>query len=241
MGSRHALRINCDDMGMHPTINEAIVDLLVRQPMATASLMAVGPAFDHALSLLRSHQIHKIGIHLCLNAEYPNLPFRPVLPPESIPSLVDKNGYLRPESPSFSAQWRLDEVSKELRAQIFKIQDSGLEITHLDGHLFFYEPNEAGSAFLPVVQKLSDELQVPYRLRPNQPTHFIWETHETHEERETYYRSLLETQEEGEIILHPAKDEDALKAFTGAGHRRVLDYRIFMQEEFCLLEGEPLT
>ena len=72
-------------------------------------------------------------MHLTLIGE------KPLLPLEQIPSLVDENGYLAEKYPQFMARFfkgavSLKEVRAELAAQIQKVIDSGLRVTHIDSH-----------------------------------------------------------------------------------------------------------
>jgi len=88
------LLVNCDDLGMHTSINMAVLDA-VRHGIATStSVMVPGPAAPHAFRLLhRSPQI-PFGIHLTLTRDRPSHAWRPVSPPEDVPSIVDDAGLL---------------------------------------------------------------------------------------------------------------------------------------------------
>lgn len=53
-----------------------------------------------------------------------------------MPSLVDKDGYFRPSSQEFlKSNFKLEEVEKELAAQIERALGSGLKIDYLDYHM----------------------------------------------------------------------------------------------------------
>jgi predicted glycoside hydrolase/deacetylase ChbG (UPF0249 family) len=58
------------------------------------------------------------GIHLTLTGEWKTYPFRPVLPPHKVPTLVDKNGHLFPKRSQIRDHAATDEVRLELKAQI---------------------------------------------------------------------------------------------------------------------------
>ncbi len=216
-------KINCDDFGMHPTINRATTRLLEGGVVRSCSLMAVGQFFEDAVARFRAIGGKSLGLHLALQGEYSRLPVRPALPAEEVPSLVDERGFLRSEGPPPN----LSEALKELRAQVEKINQTGLTISHLDGHMFFYDPGEWGESLGDGVKALAEELRVPLRLRKN--TTFIWEGHDDEAARHGYYESLLDSPSSGdtEILLHPADSAEEMAKFSGAGNRRLADFSFF--------------
>ena len=95
--------------------------------------MPSAAAFDDAVTKAAAHPSLGVGVHLTLIGE------KPLLPPEQIPSLVDENGQLAEKYPQFMARFfkgavSLKEVRAELAAQIQKVVDRGLRITHIDSH-----------------------------------------------------------------------------------------------------------
>jgi predicted glycoside hydrolase/deacetylase ChbG (UPF0249 family) len=86
--SQRRLLINCDDFGYHPTINEAIVEILSNGIIRSASIMPAAPHFDDALRRLAAAGIDRVGVHLAIAGEYERLPIRPVTDPRSVPSLT---------------------------------------------------------------------------------------------------------------------------------------------------------
>ncbi len=121
------LIINADDFGLTPGINRGILRAFTRGALTSATIMANGTAWREAVESARSHPGLGVGVHLNLTS------LRPVLPPEQVPSLVDKKGKFRRQF------WRLGFVSKaqvrlEWRAQIRRLVDAGLKPTHLDSH-----------------------------------------------------------------------------------------------------------
>ncbi len=212
---------------MHPTINRATLELMKKGIVKSCSLMAVGKFFDQAVSGYRGLGGKRIGVHLALQGEYSTLKVRPVLPAEEIPSLVDKEGYLRPAGPSPD----IEEATRELRAQIEKVRIAGLKISHVDGHMFFYDQKQWGESLLDTVKTFANELKVPFRLQHN--ALFIWEGYDTAQTRFDFYDSLIESGEAGqiEILLHPAENADEMAAFSGAGARRLADFHFFSQPD----------
>lgn len=128
------LIINADDFGIHPAVNEAVRKAATEGILTSTSLMAGGDAFDEAVEMARSMLSLGIGIHLTLVGG-----IKPVLPPSEVPSLTWDNGvfchdYGKLIVRDLEGKISLSEVYAEWDAQIQKIMNTGLPITHMDGH-----------------------------------------------------------------------------------------------------------
>ena len=135
------LIVNADDLGLTRGVNRAIVQAFQHGLVTSATLMAHPPAFSEAVSLLKSlpgYQSRElsIGCHIVL------VDGAPLSPPESIPSLLDP----AESSPRFYKKlWKFAlaavrgklssrEVELEASAQIEKLRQSGVIISHVDCH-----------------------------------------------------------------------------------------------------------
>ena len=137
MGTKKII-LNLDDVGMLNCINGAAMDLLRETPIASVSVMVTGPWAPGFLKSVRSlKRPVDIGVHLCLTSEWPTVRMRPVLG-DSVPSLQDNDGYLESDVDGRCGKWDLDEVAREIRAQIALLEEWGVEPTHLDAHMVFY-------------------------------------------------------------------------------------------------------
>lgn len=128
------LIINADDFGIHPAVNEAVRKAATEGILTSTSLMAGGDAFDEAVEMARSMPSLGIGIHLTLVGG-----IKPVLPPSEVPSLTWDNGvfchdYGKLIVRDLEGKISLSEVYAEWDAQIQKIMNTGLPVTHVDGH-----------------------------------------------------------------------------------------------------------
>lgn len=128
------LIINADDFGIHPAVNEAVRKAATEGILTSTSLMAGGDAFDEAVEMARSMPSLGIGIHLTLVGG-----IKPVLPPSEVPSLIWDNGvfchdYGKLIVRDLEGKISLSEVYAEWDAQIQKIMNTGLPVTHMDGH-----------------------------------------------------------------------------------------------------------
>lgn len=127
------LIINADDFGLHETVNLGIIHGFTSGFITSTTIMASGKAFEHAAMLAAANKQLGIGVHLTLVGE------KPVCNPENVKSLVDSEGCLSPQYPRFLLRYMLGsielaDIRRELTAQVQKVVDSGIHITHLDSH-----------------------------------------------------------------------------------------------------------
>lgn len=130
------LIVNADDFGMCHSINVATVEAMRNGLVTTTSLMSCCPWAWEAMQLLAEHPDLSFGVHLTLVNEMPNYRWGPVASRDSVPSLVNRDGFFfaHAEIPALYANAVLEEVEREFRAQIERVLDFGLHPTHLDWH-----------------------------------------------------------------------------------------------------------
>jgi chitin disaccharide deacetylase len=125
------LIVNADDLGRTEEINSGIVAAFLHGIVTSASLMVTFPAFDMAVDNVNKHHL-PVGIHLNLTEG------RPLSDAGAVPSLVDQQGCFFKKNQFFRRllQWRisLNDVRRELEAQMQRLYDHGLHLDHLDGH-----------------------------------------------------------------------------------------------------------
>ena len=127
------LIVNADDWGLTPGVNRGIVRAFQHGIVTSASLLVTGSAFEDAVALARDFPELDVGLHLTLVEE------QAVLPPEALPTLVDKTGHLPGTKGEFFKRALLgriswDEVEREIATQIARFQQTGLRLSHLDSH-----------------------------------------------------------------------------------------------------------
>jgi chitin disaccharide deacetylase len=147
MGKRQ-LVVNADDFGFTPDVNEGIVEAHRRGILTATTLMANGAAFDDAIARARETPTLDIGCHLVLIGGKSLVTGRTY--PASVPRLV-------------SALARRDiQPYHELRPQIKKIVDAGIQPTHLDTH----KHTHLAPPVLDAVARLSEEFGIRWVRRP---------------------------------------------------------------------------
>ena len=125
--------VNADDFGRHELINRAVERAFTAGCLKSTTLMAGGTAFADAVSRAKKFSGLGVGIHFTLANG------NPVLPPKEIPSLVTEEGIFHGDYVKFlkrylSGKISLAEVRSELAAQLEKILNAGLTLTHFDSH-----------------------------------------------------------------------------------------------------------
>jgi len=130
------LIIRTDDAGMSHSVNMALERLIATGMPVSVSVMFPTPWYQETVDILKRNPQVSVGIHLTLNSEWKNYRWGPVLGRTAVPSLVDADGYFFPSSEALHQNHpSLQEVEKELRAQIDRAVHSGLKIDYVDYHM----------------------------------------------------------------------------------------------------------
>ncbi len=165
------LILNADDFGLARGVNEGIIRAHREGILTSATLMACGPAFDHAVELAKLNPRLGVGCHLVLVGG------KAVAPLEEIPSLATKDGQLPDSLASFvtrlsAGMIRSKEIEGELRAQILKIRAAGIEPTHLDTH----KHTHAHPVVMRALSRVASELGIPRVRKPMENLRDSWES-----------------------------------------------------------------
>ena len=128
--------VRCNDIGMSHAVNMAFKEVAESGLSFSASVMVPCPWFSEAAELLKKYPNVSVGLHLTLNAEWREIRWGPVLGPEAVPSLVDSLGYFFGSRAALMGHKpNLEEVERELRAQIRRALAAGLKPDYVDYHM----------------------------------------------------------------------------------------------------------
>jgi chitin disaccharide deacetylase len=116
------LIVTADDVGLHPGMTEGAIRAHREGIVTACSIVANGTAFDDAVARLRDTPTLEAGVHLTLVEERPLTAMRF---PKKYTSFVPQ--YLARVISTAA-------IEGELRAQIERVLDAGLRVTHLNGH-----------------------------------------------------------------------------------------------------------
>lgn len=224
------LIVNADDFGLTSGVNRAVKQGIVEGIITDTTLMVNMPAAQEALDIALECFPDRVGIHLNLTCGCP------VLEPAEVPSLVDESGYFYRRRAALMEKATIEDIEKELRAQVEKFLKAGLKPSHLDCHHHLHlHPMVAK-----IVAELALELNVPVRAVDTQtrayfksrgvitPNHFSMDFYG---ERASYENlmSILDSYGCGvmEIMTHPGYCDPELSEIS--------TYTYFREKELEIL------
>jgi hypothetical protein len=130
------LVIRGDDLGMTQGSLTGVAKCFDEGVLTSTSIIVPSPWFEAAAALCRERPQWCAGIHLCLFGEWSGYRWRPVLPYDRVPTLVDEDGYLFPHPRQlFARKPRIEEIEAELRAQVALALKRGVKVAYLDTHM----------------------------------------------------------------------------------------------------------
>lgn len=126
---RRNIIINADDLGLSPGVNQAILKAHNEGFLSHASLMANTESFENAVeNIIPNCKNIQIGVHVnltCAKALF-------------LDNTLAENGLLKNDFVKLlfkrKTQKVLNSLENEIKLQILKIKNRGIEISHIDGH-----------------------------------------------------------------------------------------------------------
>lgn len=161
------LIVHADDLGLSHSTNVAVMKAFDNQYITSASIMPNCPWFPEIAGYVSKHPGLDIGIHLTLTAEWEYYKWGGVASSTEIPGLLNKQGYLYPSGEEMAKAATPEQVEKELKAQIERVINSGIQPTHFDNHMGSLLVNPA---LIGIYIKLSGEYHVPILI----PSAYVW-------------------------------------------------------------------
>jgi len=222
------LLVRADDIGSSHAANRACIDSYTHGIARSVEVMVNCSWFPEAVEMLKQHPGYDVGVHLMLTSEWDNVKWRPLT---HAPSLVDENGYFfpmvwpndnyPPERTIRGANWKIEEIEQELRAQIELAMKHIPQVSHLSTHMGF-------SGMDPAVGELVNTLALEYGLHIDLSKHNFqrmpgWNRDQTLEEKIDTFVQNLENLTPGNYLFveHPAYDEPEMRATFHTGYTDV--------------------
>jgi predicted glycoside hydrolase/deacetylase ChbG (UPF0249 family) len=245
------LVIHADDIGMAHSVNRASFAAFRNGWITSGSILVPCPWFPELPAFAKAQPEADLGIHLALNSEWTTFRWGPLLGSEAVPSLLDEQGYFPLVQAPIATRAKLDEVERELRAQIQRARNAGIRLTHLDTHMgtLGFSPG-----LFRVYQKLGREFGLPILQERRRTAETVkvevpedealidqvlaMENNVGRAEWRPTYEKMLAPLPAGvyELIVHLAHDDEEMQGATadhpdyGAGWR---------QNDFDLVSSEP--
>ena len=233
--------INCDDLGMCHAANEGVYEALRAGVATSASLMVPCPWARPASAAYLGEDV---GVHLTLNAEWDLYRWGPTT---QAPSLLDGDGGFPRTLEDVWDHADLDEVRRELRAQVERAILWGFDVSHLDSHMGTLQLKPE---FFDVYLELATDFQLPLRLSGASterligfpfrrlaeeegvvfPDHFVYVSGGVGSRR-TIEQALFELRPGvTELYAHPAADTPELRSLAPDWANRVDDHHLLSHD-----------
>ena len=158
------LIVRGDDIGSCHAANVACIRSYKKGIMISVELMVPCSWFPEAVKMLNENPGLDVGVHVTLTSEWDNIKWRPLT---WVPSLTDTDGYFystlwrRKGAPAGTAlreaNWKIEDVEKEMRAQIEMAKRKVQHVSHMSCHM-------GCSGWDPKVQALWTKLAKEYDL-----------------------------------------------------------------------------
>jgi hopanoid biosynthesis associated protein HpnK len=141
------LIINADDFGLTPGVNRGIAEAHANGIVTSATLMANSRAFADAVERAKAQPRLSVGCHVVL------VDGEPLLPANRIAGLLAGDsrfpaGFGDIARAALRRNFNVDEVEAEVTAQIRRVQNSGLRVTHVDSHKHVHMLPSVGAAII---------------------------------------------------------------------------------------------
>lgn len=258
---KRVIMLHADDIGMSPGANIAAKKYLLEGDIQSAAAMPPCPNFEEIIEWAKENPEIDLGLHLTMTSEWKTWRWPSVSPIEEVPGLIDDEGKLWRSVEEVVAHASVEEVAKEIRAQIEKSLALGYRPDHIDTHMgtLYGDPDyaityltiameygipanaidlsdpEVVSTFREVGYPITDEV-VNFMADYTLPKidHFTSAPNaETYEEKIAAFKALVQSLKPGitEIIFHPSVGSEQLKTITGSWQQRIWEAEMFADPE----------
>jgi len=254
---KKVIMLHADDAGMCEAANTATKKYLLDGHIQSAAAMPPCPEFEDMIQWAMENPQVDVGLHLTLTSEWKTYRWPSVLPVEEVPGLIDEEGMLWRGVMDVVQHASVEEVEKEVRAQIEKSISMGYQPDHIDTHMgTLYGHPEYAKAYLRIAEEynipanaidLSDSLVVVHFQQAGYPINEDMIKYmdayslpkldffasapnaNSYEEKVEAFKGLIRSLNPGltEIIFHPSVESDQLKGITNSWQQRVWEAKMF--------------
>jgi chitin disaccharide deacetylase len=222
------LIVRGDDMGYAHSGNEALIKTFKEGIETTIEVIVPSPWFPEAVQMLKENPGVDVGIHLALTSEWDNVKWRPV---SNCPSLVDESGYFFPmiwQNKNYPGRalienkWKLEDIERELRAQIELGKKMIPRVSHISAHMGC---TNLSAEVKTLAENLAKEYGLHIDLEGKAVKYVTYSGSKgTSEEKIASFIKMLDTLKPGETYLfvdHPGLDSPELRAIHHIGYEDV--------------------
>ena len=245
------LILHADDLGVAHSENAASFAALDSGGINSASIMMTTPWVTETAEYQKRNPNADFGLHLVLTSEWDTYRWGGVAPNDKTTSLHDPDGTMPRQVRTVATRAKVDEVERELRAQVDRAYAAGLKPTHVDSHMgaLFSTPELFATyvkvarsyklpflAFIGAMNPAARAALQPGDIFPDT----VFDAGNTPKEQwKQFYLDALKNLKPGltEILFHLGYDDAELRAVTvnkdayGSGWRQ-RDYDVVMSPEW---------
>jgi len=241
--------IHADDIGMCQATLSAFADLVDAGLVSSGSVMVPCPWFPEAATWCRNYPAVDVGVHLTLTCEWDGYRWGPLSTRDPASGLLDEEGHFHRRRQSLWQQASPHAVRVEMQAQVARARKAGLDLTHLDCHMFAamearFMPHYIRLGYdhgLPVLMVRRGHVSWGSELLPHLrqwraeglPTFdalIMMDLKQSAHDRLAQARKAFDDLPSGLtcFLIHPARDTPELRAMAPDWRCRVADYETFL-------------
>jgi predicted glycoside hydrolase/deacetylase ChbG (UPF0249 family) len=226
------LIVRGDDMGFSHSADVALIESFNKGIETSIEVIVPSPWFPETVKMLQQNQRVDVGLHFAITSEWDNIKWRPLT---DCPSLKNADGYYYqmlfknknyPGQAVMDNPWKLNDIEKEMRAQVEMARKYIPRLSHVSGHM-------GSTAFAPEVKELAARIAKEYNLpmvdvdsERNLGFTYVWADfqNKTTEQRVQAFIDMLDKLEDGKTYVyveHPGIDNEELRAIHHIGYEDV--------------------
>jgi len=231
--------INCDDLGLTPSVNEAVKECYKAGVIKSGTVLVNAESSNDALLYFSKLEDFSCGIHLTLTFGETSS--------TALKYCVDGNKFkkLSKETNELFSKEDEKDIEEEFRAQlkVFLDKSNGISPSHIDSHHHVHEHPKVHK----VVKKIAKELGIS--IRSVKGNGYVEDEVVFHPFSVDFYNVLdidgfvkvLENAPDGaDIMSHPAKTNDTSK-YSSYSDQRIKEYELIIENEKMLKEKFKFT
>lgn len=152
------LILHADDLGVSNSVNAASIAALEEGTINSASIMVPCPWFPQIATYAKENPEMDLGLHLTFTAEWAQYKWDGVSSATEISTLLNDESHFPPSVAEVVQNATVEELEKELVAQVERALAFGIKPTHLDSHMgtLFQTP-----AFFEAYQRVGKQYKIP--------------------------------------------------------------------------------
>jgi len=250
------LVINNDDAGMCHSANLATIEGLEKGLITTSTIMAPCPWMSEIAEYAKTHPDKDFGVHLTHTAEWKYYRWGPVASKDKVKELMDESGYLHRSVEAVYANANPEQALIEGRAQIQKLIDAGVPVTHIDSHMGTVQVHPE---YFKVYVQLAAEFNLPMRMASYETMErfgagngkmrddlkaagFVFTDYFIHDEvsgnaygkanTKEFWTNIIKNLKPGitELFIHATVLTDESRSITGSAQKRAEEYHCFVHD-----------